>query len=599
MLNQISTSLDVVPVLASIAKEIKPRKPDTPDCIAARVQGTVERFPDRIAVTCEGRSLTWDELNRSANRFARALRAQGLKRGDCVSLFMENRIAYLVSVLALNKLGVTAALINTNLNGRSLAHCIDITGSKACLFGEERLEQLAAVRAVLPSIRSYLFVPDSGELDCPEWGTDLDALAAREDDTNLEETGEVTLEERALYVFTSGTTGLPKAAIVSNRRFVVASALAWKGGLRCDENDCIYLCLPLYHGTALWLGAGAAFHSGAGIFLRRKFSATEFLPEVREHGATCFIYIGEICRYLLGVPEKRDDFASPLTTIMGNGLRPDIWHQFKSRFGIQRVSEFYGASEGNLAMVNLFNRDCTVGTTILPHELVQYDVDADEIVRNSRGHCVKAKPGEAGLLLGKITDSTRFEGYTSKEATESKILRDVFKKGDAYFNSGDLLRTVDVGFALGLPHYQFVDRVGDTFRWKGENVSTNEVGEIINCHPQVSFSNVYGVQVPGTDGRAGMAALLLERHVNELDLETFSLHVCAQLPAYARPLFLRILPDMDTTGTFKMLKGELRKQGFDPGLVADELYVMKPGSARYEPLTRQFAAKILAGNAGY
>lgn len=599
MLKDITRTLTEAPVLAALAREAKPRSPDTPDCFAARTEQTAARFPDRTAVTFEGQSMTWRELNEAANRYARACKARGLGHGDSASLFMENRIAYLVAVLALNKIGVTAALINTNLTGRSLAHCIEITGSKACIFGEERLGELGDVRTVLPGVATYLFVADSGEQECPAWASNLDEEAADEQASNLEDTARVTLADKALYVFTSGTTGLPKAAIMTNKRYLVTSALAWKAGLHCDENDCIYLCLPLYHGTALFLGVGAAFHCGAEIFLRRKFSASAFLPEVREHGATCFIYIGEICRYLLSVPESDDDYASPLVTVMGNGLRPDIWHQFKERFGISRVSEFYGSSEGNLGMVNLLNKDCTVGTTVIPHALIEYDVDADEIVRDKRGHCIKARPGEPGLLVGKITQATQFEGYTSKDATESKILRDVFKKGDAYFNTGDLLRTVDVGFALGLPHYQFVDRVGDTFRWKGENVSTNEVGEIINCHPQVYFSNVYGVQVPGTDGRAGMAALLLEKHVDELDLAGFSRHVCAQLPSYARPLFLRILPAMDTTGTFKMVKGQLRKEAFDPDHVEDRLYVMKPGSERYEPLTRPFAAKILAGKSGY
>lgn len=599
MLKDLTQTLDVIPVLASVAREAKPRPPETPDCFAARAQQTAERFPERIAVTCEGQSLTWSELNAAANRYARACLAQGLVHGDSASLFMENRIAYLVAVLALNKIGVTAALINTNLTGRSLVHCIEITGSKACLFGEERMGELGDVRKVLPGVGTYLFVPDSGEAECPTWALNLEEEAADEDASNLPETNKVTLGEKALYVFTSGTTGLPKAAIMTNKRYLITSALAWKGGLRCDENDCIYLCLPLYHGTALFIGVGAAFNSGAGIFLRRKFSASAFLPEVREHGATCFIYIGEICRYLLSVPPGEDDYINPLSTIMGNGLRPDIWQQFKERFGIKRVSEFYGSSEGNLGMVNLLNKDCTVGTTPIPHALVQYDVDNDEIVRNKRGHCIKASPGTPGLLLGKITKATQFEGYTNKEATESKILRDVFKKGDAYFNTGDLLRTVDVGFALGMPHYQFVDRVGDTFRWKGENVSTNEVGEVINCHPQVYFSNVYGVQVPNTDGRAGMAALLLEETADELDLDHFSRHICGQLPPYARPVFLRILPAMDTTGTFKMVKGELRKQGFDPGQVKDRLYVLKPGSERYQPLSRDFAAKILAGDGGY
>jgi citronellyl-CoA synthetase len=252
-----------------------------------------------------------------------------------------------------------------------------------------------------------------------------------------------------------------------------------------------------------------------------------------------------------------------------------------------------------VGFLNFLNKDCTVGATTLPVALVRYDVDADEIVRDRDGHCVKVKPGEPGLLLGKITPLTVFEGYTNKEATEKKILRNAFKQGDAWFNTGDLMKTVDVGFALGIPHYQFVDRVGDTFRWKSENVSTNEVGEAINSHPQVAFCNVYGVEIPRTDGRAGMAAIVLAQGVKKLDLASFSAHVCSQLPSYARPVFLRIQQALDTTGTFKLVKGELRNQAYDLARVQDPLYVMKPGASQYEPLKPEFAASIQAGKAGY
>jgi citronellyl-CoA synthetase len=387
---------------------------------------------------------------------------------------------------------------------------------------------------------------------------------------------------------------------MSNKRYLLSATLAHIGGLRCDQNDCIYLCLPLYHGTGLFLGVGAAFCTGASMFIRRKFSASSFLDEVRQHGTTCFIYIGELCRYLMNTPEKDDDYKNPLGTMMGNGLRPDIWHQFKERFGVSRVAEFYGSSEGNLAMLNMFNKDCTVGTTPIPHALIRYDVDADEVVRDEKGFCSKVAVGETGLLLGKITAATQFEGYTSPEATESKVLRDVFKKGDAWFNTGDLLKRVDVGFAMGLPHYQFVDRVGDTFRWKSENVSTNEVGEIINTHPQVNMCNVYGVEVPGAEGRAGMVALTLVEGCAALDLDSISDHVNRELPAYARPVFLRVQRELDTTGTFKMVKVDLRKQGYDLAQAGDDLIlVMKPGSKQYEPLDAEFLAEIRAGRGGY
>ena len=241
---------------------------------------------------------------------------------------------------------------------------------------------------------------------------------------------------------------------------------------------------------------------------------------------------------------------------MGNGLRPDVWHDFKNRFGIQRITEFYGSSEGNVAFANLMNKDCTIGFTTNEIALVSYDVDNDEMVRDSDGRPVEAAPGEPGLLLAQINETAVFEGYTNPEATEKKIVRNLREDGDAWFNTGDLIKQVEVGFTLGMPHYQFVDRVGDTFRWKSENVSTNEVGEIINGHPSIAVTNVYGVEVPGADGRAGMAALTLAEGVNELDLAEFSRYVRESLPAYAVPVFLRVQQEQQVTGTFKLLKGE-------------------------------------------
>ncbi len=593
-------TLREVPGLIKARKLLKPQADDAPDCLGARVAQNAVRFPRRSAFVFEGRELNWSQFNAEANRFAAVFKSLGLQRGDTVSVLMENRIEFMVVVVALNKLGVIASLINTNLTHRPLVHCVTTANASKLLFGEERLEAVAEVRSELGLAEGdYLFVPDAGAIPAPDWALDMAVEAATADSDDPPETAAVTIGDTAFHIFTSGTTGLPKAALLSNRRYLAIASVVHAVGLRLTVNDRLYLCLPLYHATGLMVGAGAAFLAGASMFIRRKFSASQFLPEVREHRTTAFVYIGELCRYLLHVPAQRDDADNPLRAVVGNGLRPDIWHEFKARFGLDRVIEFYGSSEGNIGFVNLLNKDCTVGSSALPTALVKYDVDRDEVVRDSAGRCVRVAPGEPGLLLGKITALTRFEGYTSKEATEKKILRNVFASGDAWFNSGDLMRTVDVGFALGLAHYQFVDRVGDTFRWKGENVSTNEVGEILNQHPQVALSNVYGVEVPGTDGRAGMAALRLAEGVESLDLASFSAHAQAELPPYARPLFLRVQREIDTTGTFKLLKGDLRSQGYDPAQVTDTLYVLKPGASQYEPLDQEWFERIRSGAAGY
>jgi citronellyl-CoA synthetase len=597
----VAKTLAQVPTLLALKKGMQPRALDERDCIGALVERNAARIPDMPAILFEGRTINWRDFNGLANRYAAAFRDMGLRRGETASVLMENRIEFLATVIALNKLGVTAGLINTNLRGRPLTHCVTVTESRKCIVGAELADALAEVKHELPleEGRDYLWVPDREDLSPGNWARSIEDLAPSADPGDPAETGVNILGDNAFYIFTSGTTGLPKAAVMSNRRFMSSATLAHKAGFKCVEKDRIYVCLPLYHATGLMIGVGAAISSGASVFLRRKFSASNFLREVREHGTTCFIYIGELCRYLVNTPAQPDDHRNPLTRAMGNGLRPDVWLEFKQRFGLKRIAEFYGASEGNVAFANLLNKDCTVGMTSVRHALVQYDVDADEIIRDANGRCVAVEPGEPGLLLGHISPDAVFEGYTNPEATEKKIVRDAFEDGDAWFNSGDLMRQVEAGFTLGYPHYQFVDRVGDTFRWKSENVSTNEVGEIINGFDQVRFSNVYGVAVPGADGRAGMAALTLEDGVTELDLDAFSAYVNHELPTYARPVFLRVEQEIDVTGTFKMVKGKLRDEGYDPSKVTDPLYVLKPGSQRYEPLDPAFADAIARGEGGY
>ncbi len=593
--------LSEMPTLLKLKKGMVPRPASVADCFGARVEANALKFGQRSAIVFEGQEVTWSEFNALANQYANYLKSQGVQRGDTVSVIMENRIEFLALLVGVNKIGVTAGLINTNLTGKPLIHCITVTHSKKCIFGSEVSGALNEVKAELGLTEGedYFEMPDGGLDATSNWAKNLAEGAASASSENPEETSLITLGEVALYIFTSGTTGLPKAAVLSNRRYLTSADMAAMAGFKCTEQDRMYICLPLYHGTGLMVGAGAAMVSGASMFIRRKFSASNFLPEVRAHGCTLLVYIGELCRYLSNTEAQAGDHKNPLRSMMGNGLRPDVWLGFKKRFGISRVAEFYGASEGNVAFANLMNRDCTVGMTSAEVALVEYDVDNDEIVRDAAGRCVPVKEGEPGLLLGKITEDTVFEGYTDPEATEKKIVRSALESDDAWFNSGDLMRTVDVGFTLGYPHYQFVDRVGDTFRWKSENVSTNEVGEIINGFDQIKFCNVYGVEIPGTDGRAGMAAVTLQDGVSALDVDAFSSFLRSELPAYAVPLFVRVQPDIDVTGTFKMVKGDLRKQAYDIRSFEDPVYALLPGSDRYAPFDLAMLEKIEAREAGF
>ena len=593
--------LSEMPTLLKLKKGMVPRPASVADCFGARVEANALKFGQRSAIVFEGQEVNWSEFNALANRYAHYLKSQGVQRGDTVSVIMENRIEFLALLVGVNKIGVTAGLINTNLTGKPLVHCITVTHSKKCIFGSEVSGALNEVKDELGLTEGedYFEMPDGGLDATTNWAKNLAEGAAAASSENPEETSLITLGEVALYIFTSGTTGLPKAAVLSNRRYLTSADMAAMAGFKCTEQDRMYICLPLYHGTGLMVGAGAAMVSGASMFIRRKFSASNFLSEVREHGCTLLVYIGELCRYLSNTEAQAGDDKNPLRSMMGNGMRPDVWLGFKKRFGISRVAEFYGASEGNVAFANLMNRDCTVGMTSAEVALVEYDVDNDEIVRDAAGRCVPVKAGEPGLLLGKITEDTVFEGYTDPEATEKKIVRSALETDDAWFNSGDLMRTVDVGFTLGYPHYQFVDRVGDTFRWKSENVSTNEVGEIINGFDQIKFCNVYGVEIPGTDGRAGMAAVTLQDGVSELDVDAFSTFLRSELPAYAVPLFVRIQPDIDVTGTFKMVKGDLRKQAYDIRSFDDTVYALLPGSDRYAAFDLAMLEKIEAREAGF
>ena len=594
-------TLTYLPALLKLKKGMTPRPADVKDSFGARVEANAKNHPNASAIIFEGQQMNWSEFNALANRFANHMHAQGVKRGDVVSIMMENRIEYLAILVGLNKLGAVSGLLNSNLGGNSLIHCINVTGSSKCIVGEECMAELDAIQdqLSLQAGSDFFFVNDSGSRPCPNWAQDLMTDIAETSEDNPAQTGETTIGETALYIYTSGTTGLPKAAVLSNRRLLIASDMSAIAGLQCTVTDRIYLCLPLYHATGLLLGAGAAFASGASMFVRRKFSASNFMNEIRENNCSHMIYIGELCRYLTNIPEQADDAQNPLHSIMGNGMRPDIWMNFKQRYGIKRVCEFYGASEGNVSFANLMNKDMTVGMTSAEVALVEYDVDNDEIVTDDAGRCIPVQQGEPGLLLGKITPDTVFEGYTDAEATEKKVFRSAFEEGDAWFNTGDLMRTVDVGYTLGYDHYQFVDRVGDTFRWKAENVSTNEVGEIINGFDQVKFCNVYGVEIPGTDGRAGMTALTLQDGVDTLDLDRFAEFVKENLPSYAAPVFLRIQPDIDVTGTFKMLKGDLRKQGYDIDMTDDPIFVMKSGEATYSPMDSDYLALIRDSSAGY
>jgi citronellyl-CoA synthetase len=588
------------------ALRMKPLPEDAEMSLGQLVAENAARFPGRPFLSCEGEQLTWRSFNTRANRYAHRLRKAGVAKGDHVALMLENRVEFLTALIGICKLGAAVGLINTNQRHDVLRHSVNLIGAKQLIFGEECRGAVEEVRGELDlPDGAYLFVPDrragdAGGGEAPAWADSFHSEVEAGPDFDPPETASVQQRDPCFLIFTSGTTGMPKAAVVRNERLFRAMQGYGRVCLNVAPSDKLYNCLPLYHSTGLIVGFGSIAYGGASMFLRRRFSASRFVDEAREEGTNLFIYVGELCRYLVSQPEKADDARNPLTKSIGNGLRPDIWMDFKRRFGISHVYELYGASEGNAGFVNAFNKDSTIGFGLTPHVLAQYDVDADELVRDDAGRCVPVQKGEAGLLLTEISDKARFDGYTDADASEKKIVRGVVESGDAYFNTGDLVREVDVGFAFRKAHYQFVDRTGDTFRWKGENCSTNEVAEVLNSAPNVATANVYGVLLPGCDGRAGMAALTLDGDADRMDWEAFHRYVSERLPAYARPVLLRIATEQPSTETFKLQKTKLRHEAYHPDRTAgDPILVLLPGDSCYRPLSEETYRAIEAGEAGF
>ena len=575
--------------MTRLLRRIGKVKPNSSHTVADIIEHWAERRPNNVAIWFEDKKYTYREYDAHANRYARWAQSIGLKKGDAVALLMENRPEYLFAWTGLIKIGVTVGLINTNLRERALAHSLAISGAKNLILGAELADNYAS--AAKDQHEKLTVWTTGGAIQGTE---NLDKALAAQSDAPLPKDvrKDLTAGDKCFYIYTSGTTGLPKAANMSHLR-IQTMMHSFSSAMKSTERDRMYVVLPLYHSAGGVCAIGSTLTVGGSVIIRRKFSATQFWDDCVKYRATQFEYIGELCRYLLNSPPHPLERKHNLRVVMGNGLRPEIWQAFKARFKIPRIIEFYGATEGNVALVNLDGRIGSVGRipnymrNTLHTRLVLFDVENERPVRGPDGFCIECKPGEVGEAIGKIDEERgRFEGYSKGADTEKKILRDVFEKGDAWFRTGDLLRRDDLGY------FFFVDRIGDTFRWKGENVATSEVAEAISVYPGIQEANVYGVAVPGTDGRAGMASLVT---ANKIDLEAFKIHLDKNLPAYARPIFLRLQGEMEVTGTFKHRKVELVKEGFDPKTVKDPLYFLSPVTNHYVPLTPELHDRITSG----
>ncbi|WP_075216347.1 long-chain-acyl-CoA synthetase [Mongoliimonas terrestris] len=577
-----------VRMLGRVTPVAKARDRVWPDVVA----DLAARFGDRPALISEEESLTYADYHRRGNRYARWAMAHGVKKGDCVALFMANRAEYLAIWLGIARAGGVVALVNTNLTGPSLAHCVNIVAPKHVIVGSDLAAAFATAR---PAITGAPTVWSHGP---SEAGERLDLLIERTDDADIPagERPALTIEDRCLFIYTSGTTGLPKAANINHYR-VQAIMNGFSAAMNATKDDRMYVALPLYHTSGGVLAVGTVLTVGGSVVIARKFSAGRFWDDIAGYKCTLFQYIGELCRYLVNSPPHPKERQHAIRLASGNGLRPDIWVPFQSRFGIPKILEWYAATEGNAAIFNFDDRPGSIGRVPrwirhrFPIKVVRTDLDTGEMLRGPDGRAIECAPDEVGEMISEILNdpskpAQRFEGYADPVATAKKIATDVSTPGDRWFRTGDLVRKDALGY------FYFIDRIGDTFRWKGENVATSEVSEALGVYPGIATPNVYGVAVPGREGRAGMAALTC---TTDIDLDGLSRHLDAQLPAYAKPVFLRLKSDIEVTGTFKLKKVDLVGEGFDPSRLADPVFFLHPVEKRYVRLDPDLYAAIVSG----
>ena len=547
-------------------------RPSAKTSIGKVFQDRAARYADKVFLKFDDQEITYREANETANRYAAALAARGVGHGDVVGIMLRNSPESVLLMLATVKCGAVAGMLNYHQRGKVLAHSIGLLHAKAIVAETDLIDPISESGAETAGLVTV---------------DEIKRTASTAPTSNPATTTAVLAKDKAFFIFTSGTTGMPKASVMTHYRWLRALAGFGGLGMRLTSNDTLYCCLPLYHNNALTVAVSSVLNAGASLALGKSFSASKFWDDVIRYDATAFVYIGEVCAYLLNQPPKPTDRQHKVRVIAGNGLRPAIWDEFTKRFGIARVCEFYAASEGNTAFVNVFNVDKTTGICPSPVAFVEYDAETGDPVRGDDGKVRKVRTGEPGLLLSKVSNFQPFDGYTDKDASEKKLVRDAFKDGDVWFNTGDLMRS------QGFGHAAFTDRLGDTFRWKGENVATTEVEAAIGNYPDIEEATVFGVEVPGTGGRAGMAALQL-KDGKDLDGKALAKAAYEHLPGYAVPLFVRVVGELAHTSTFKSQKVDLRKEGYRPH-GDDPVYVLAGRDEGYVPFYDEYPDEVKDG----
>lgn len=594
-INVFSGTLRILPDIGRILKgvyHLASAKPDKYQSIGRMFEVRASQRPNHCFLRYEDSQYSYQAFNQWSNQICHYLSSQGIKSGDTIALMMENRPETLACVLAITKLGAIVSMINTTQKDDVLIHSLTTVIPAMAIIGEECIEAFSQVQSRIhksPSFKTF-YMADASSNPAPRGFIDLNLATQNLPKENPKSSQAIQMKQTAYYIFTSGTTGLPKASILTHFRWIKAMGAFGLSAFRIRKDDVFYVCLPLYHNNALTVSWASIVGAGATMVLTRKFSASRFWDDCRYYGVTAFCYIGELCRYLLNQPEKENDRNHNVRIMGGNGLRPDIWMNFKKRFGIPQIMELYGASECNIAFVNNLNLDMTAGFCPMSFNVIKYDIEQDAPVLNEQGFMIPVTKGETGLLIAEVTKRSPYEGYTNTKANQAKVLNNVFKKGDVYFNSGDLVQK------QGYKHVAFVDRLGDTFRWKGENVATTEVEEVANQFPQVEHSVAYGVKIPNTDGRAGMTAITLNTELNEFDVTGFTHHIKSKLPSYAVPIFIRIRPTQEITGTFKYKKGSLKTEGFNTQEFNEPVFVLLPGEQSYTLINSDLITQLKDGS---
>ncbi|MFL2754437.1 MAG: AMP-binding protein [Gammaproteobacteria bacterium] len=540
----------------------------------------VKKYPNDVAFIFNDEKITWLEADKKIDRYAAFLQSKDISKDQSFALLMDNCPDFLMLFIAANRIGAIAALINTTVTGEGLKHVISISESKAVICGASHLEKLKKS------------IEGSDLIDIPILLTkDSEDVPAGYDDIAIESKSyenpskiKVKLIETAAYIFTSGTTGLPKAALVDHAKLVKGSYAGQFFGFNFKHEDIFYLTLPLYHSTGLLYGWGASLRAGCATIIKPKFSASEFWSDIKKHKATAFVYVGELLRYLMNNPASSLDKDHNIRVISGNGLRPDIWDSFQKRFGVSKIVEMYGATEAVGMVVNMAGRPGLIGRKRSDSSVIKCNLDSGEPILDSKGFCQKVKVGETGLYIQAISLTAKYQGYRDKQASVKKIMNDVFKSGDTFFNTGDLIKLHENNWL------SFADRVGDTYRWKSENVSTMEVAAIVNKFSEVLDANVYGVEVKSAEGKAGMAMMNV---AIDFDIDRFAEHVNDNLNAFQKPYFLKVTNTMQTTGTFKHQKEDLKKLGFNPATSNDPIFFLQ--NNKYIELNDDLYQKIQSG----